>query len=104
MTTPLDESRFERTTALVMVVLFWAAFSCLGAGLALWLADPVRPSGALLLFAGLMGLLTIPIVRLVSVIAGSLRQRDWLTFWATLAVMAILLALTVRDAARSVQQ
>lgn len=102
MTRPLDESVFERITALFMIVLFWTSFSCLAAGLAVWLSNPTHTSAALLLFAGLMGLLTIPIVRLVSVIAASLRARDWLTFWATIAVMAILFALTLRDATRSV--
>ena len=93
-----DESGLERVASLVMVVLFWAAFGCLAAGLALWLVDPVGRPGALLLVAGLMGLLTIPIVRLLGVVATSLRQRDWVTLWATLAVMAILFALTLRDA------
>ena len=99
MTRPTDESRFERTTALFIVVLFWASFGCLAAGLGAWLLKPAHSSGALLLFAGLIGLLAIPIMRLVAVLAVSLRRRDWLTLWATLAVIAILFALTVRDAA-----
>ena len=98
MTRSPDESIVERITALFMIVLFWAAFSCLAAGLAVWLANPTSSAAALLLFAGLMGLLALPIVRLLSVIAGSLRQQDWITLAATIAVMAILLALTLRDA------
>jgi hypothetical protein len=95
--TPADDSVFERLTALFMVVLFWTAFGCLAAGVAFWLIDSRTP-GPFLLVAGLMGLLTIPIVRLLNVIAASVRQRDWITLSATLAVMAILFALTLRDA------
>jgi Protein of unknown function (DUF1634) len=100
VTRPVDESVFERITALFMILLFWTSFVCLAAGLAVWLGNPTHTSPASLLFAGLMGLLTIPIVRLVAVIAASLRARDWLTLWATVAVMVILFALTLRDAAR----
>jgi uncharacterized membrane protein len=98
VTTTAEESGFERITALFMIAVFWIAFACLAGGLAAWLAAPAHAAGPLLLTAGLLGLLTIPIVRLVTVVAVSLRQRDWITLWATIAVMLILFALTLRDA------
>jgi hypothetical protein len=99
VTTPVEESGFERLTAVFMVAVFWMAFACLAGGLATWLAVPAHASGPLLLTAGLMGLLAIPLVRLLTVVAASLRQRDWITLWAAFAVMLILFALTLRDAA-----
>ena len=53
----------------------------------------------LCLSAGLLGLLLMPLLRLAWTLATAIRQRDWLMFVATLAVLAILGALTLRDAA-----
>jgi hypothetical protein len=94
------DSAFERISSALLLVLFWTAFGCLAAGILLWLAVPGNQNGSLFLIAGLMGLLGMPVLRLVTIIAAAARQRDWLTLCATLAVMAILFALTLRDAAR----
>ena len=82
-----------------MLVAFWMAFTALAAGLALWIAVPASDAGALCLTAGLLGLLLMPMLRLAWALATAIRQRDWLMFMATLAVLAILGALTLRDAA-----
>jgi hypothetical protein len=93
------ETSAERVMAAVMVVVFWTSFLALAAGLALWLAVPGSDAAALALASGLLGLLLIPMLRLIWVLAGASARRDWLTFGATLAVLAILIALTLRDAA-----
>ena len=95
----LDESSFERILAAVMLVAFWAAFTTLAAGLLLWLAFPASDAGAVCLSAGLIGLLAMPLLRLVWAMATAIAQRDWLMLGATLTVLAILTALTLRDAA-----
>ena len=92
------ETSFERIIAAVMLVVFWAAFTVLAAGLTLWLAGSPE-AGALALAAGLLGLLLIPMLRLISALATASARRDWLLFGATLTVLAILIALTLRDAA-----
>jgi hypothetical protein len=99
MTSANDESSFERVTAAVMLVAFWVAFAMLAAGLALWIAMPASDAGALYLSAGLLGLLLMPLLRLASTLATAIRRSDWLLFMSTLAVLAILCALTLRDAA-----
>jgi hypothetical protein len=99
MSSSAEESSFERVTAAVMLVAFWTSFVLLAAGLALWIARPANDTGALWLSAGLLGLLLIPLLRLAWTLATAIRQRDWLLFMATLAVLAILGALTLRDAA-----
>ena len=99
MTTTAEDSGFERIATLFLIAVFWMAFACLAGGLVLWLAIPGGASGPLLLTTGLVGLMCIPVVRLFTVIASSLRRRDWITLWATVAVMIILFALTLRDAA-----
>jgi uncharacterized membrane protein len=54
----------------------------------------------MLLDAGLAGLLSLPVLRLVAAIVSAARTRDWTTLAATLAVLVILFALTLRDASR----
>ena len=93
------ESSFERIVGAVMQIAFWVAFTTLAAGLMLWLAVPATDAGALCLSAGLIGLLLMPLLRLAAAMATALRQRDWLTLMAALVVLAILTALTLRDAA-----
>ena len=93
------ESSFERIVSAVMLIAFWLAFATLAAGLVLWLAVPSTDAGARSLTAGLLGLLVMPLLRLASAMATALRQRDWVTLLAALAVLAILTALTLRDAA-----
>ena len=98
MTTPL-ESTFERAVGTVMLIAFWTAFTTLAAGLLLWLALPSSDAGTIGLSAGLLGLLTMPLLRLAAVVATAARERDWVTLGSTLLVLGILLALTLRDAA-----
>ena len=95
----LEESSFERIVAAVMLVAFWAAFTTLAAGLLLWLTFPASDAGPVCLSAGLLGLLTLPLLRLVWAMAAAIAQRDWLMLAATVTVLAILTALTLRDAA-----
>jgi Protein of unknown function (DUF1634) len=94
-----DESSAERITGAVILVAFWMAFGTLTVGLTLWIAAPASDAGALCLSAGLLGLLLMPLLRLASTLATAIRQRDWLLFMATLAVLTILGALTLRHAA-----
>ena len=99
MSRHLDESSFERILAAVILVAFWVAFTTLAAGLLLWLSFPASDAGPLCLSAGLIGLLAMPLLRLVWAMATAIRQRDWLMLCATVAVLVILTALTLRDAA-----
>lgn len=96
--TPAATSLAERALTLISLTVFWAAFLCLAAGLALWTTVPAAPTAGGLLAAGFAGLLSLPLLRLASAIASALHTRDWVTLAATLAVLAILLALTLRDA------
>jgi hypothetical protein len=41
----------------------------------------------------------MPLLRLAAALIASIRERDWLTLAATLSVLMILFALTLRDAA-----
>ena len=94
------ETSFERIVSALMVVVFWIAFSALGAGLALWLATSATDTGDVAMAAGLLGLLLMPILRVVWAMATAVARRDWLMLGATVAVLVILIALTLRDAAR----
>ena len=96
---PLDESAIDRIGSALAFAAFCAAFACLAAGLVLWLARPSDPTGDRLLVAGLLGLLGLPILKLLMIIAAAIRQRDWLLLGATVTVLAILFTLTIRDAA-----
>jgi hypothetical protein len=98
--TPAIETSFERILSALLLVVFWTAFSALGVGLILWLAMPAIDTGAVAMTAGLLGLLLIPMLRVVWAMATALARRDWLMLAATLTVLAILIALTLRDAAR----
>ena len=99
MSTASSESTLERIADASMLVIFWAAFASLATGLWLWVMRHDSESGALLLTGGLLGLMVLPTLRLVAAIATATRERDWLTLWSTLAVLALLGALTLRDAA-----
>ena len=96
----MEESRVERALSPALIVVFWTAFVCLVAGLGLWAGVPRGTLGDRLLTAGLLGLLTLPILRLIAIVATAARQRDWLLVASTLAVLTILGALTLRDASR----
>jgi hypothetical protein len=97
--TAQPETSVARIMSAVMVVVFWTAFAALAAGLLLWLAVPASDAGALALAGGLLGLLLIPMLRLIWALATAWARRDWLMFGATVMVLAILVALTLRDAA-----
>ena len=98
MTRP-TESSFQRIVSALMLVVFWASFTALGVGLVLWLAAPATDAGSLAMAGGLLGLLLMPMLRVVWALATALGSRDWLMLAATLTVLAILMALTLRDAA-----
>ena len=99
MTSSADESAVERLLSMLMLAVFWSSFACLAGGLALWVANHSSDAGPLLLVGGLLGLLVMPLLRLAAALAASIRERDWLTLAATLSVLMILFALTLRDAA-----
>jgi len=99
-TTRAEESRAEAIVAALMIVVFWSVFSCLAGGLALWVWGGGSGFAALLLNAGLLALMLLPTLRLVAAIATAHREGDWLLFASTLAVLAILFALTLRQAAQ----
>ena len=94
---PHGESAFERVLAVVMIAVFWTAFTCLAAGLGLWLLPGGADTGAQVLRAGVIVLLSLPALRLASVIVTAARDRDGLTVAATVVVLLILAALTLRD-------
>jgi len=98
MTRP-TESSFQRIVSALMLAVFWASFTALGVGLVLWLAAPATDAGSLAMAGGLLGLLLMPMLRVVWALATALASRDWLMLAATLTVLAILMALTLRDAA-----
>ena len=64
------------------------------------MTDHGSQAGALLLMGGMLGLLLMPLLRLFETLVSAIRQGDRLTFAATLAVLAILGALTIRDAVK----
>jgi hypothetical protein len=96
---PAADSSFERIMSAVMLVVFWMSFSALAAGVILWLTFPARDAGLLALAGGLLGLILMPLLRVVATLATAAARRDWLMLAATLTVLAILIALTLRDAA-----
>ena len=99
MTRSAAESLAERLLSTVSLVVFSCAFASLGGGLAMWVRDHASYAAALLLMGGLLALLSMPLLRLLIVLASAIRERDRLTLLTTLAVLAILGALTIRDAA-----
>jgi hypothetical protein len=86
--------------AWLMRGVFWAAFACIAAGLAAWLSHAADDTAMLVLTIGLVGLFAMPLLKLVSILVEAAAARDGLTLAATLMVMAILGALTLRDAVR----
>ena len=99
MTLSANESIAERFVGLTALVVFWAAFGSLAAGLVVWASDHSSEAAALLLGGGLIGLMALPGLRLLAMLATAKRERDWMLLASTLAVLAILIALTLRDAA-----
>lgn len=92
------ESRFERILASLILAATWAASGLLLTGLILWLIDR-DGAGHALIVAGLWAFLGTPVLKLGAVSAAAAREGDRLTLAAAAAVMAILFALTLRDAA-----
>jgi hypothetical protein len=99
MTATSNESNIERIIGAVMLIVFSIAFATLVVGLILWSTVPASDLGMVWLSAGLLGLLLNPALRLAWTLATALRRRDWLLLLATLVVIAILGALTLREAA-----
>ena len=89
----------DRLIGLLMLVVFRGAFTCLAAGLALWLWGPGTRGASHILEAGLIALLALPLLKILAVIAAAWREKDRLTLFATLTVLAVLMALTLRHAA-----
>ena len=98
MTQSANDSIVERFVGLTILVVFWAAFGSLAVGLAVWTRDHSSEPAALMLGGGLIGLMALPGLRLVAVLAAAHRERDQMLLASTLAVLAILIALTLRDA------
>jgi len=96
----IEGSGIERGLSLLTLAVFWTAFICLAAGLVIWLTVPPGTPGPALLATGFVGLLILPMLRLGAAIVSAAGTRDWITLAAALAVLAILCALTLRDAAR----
>src|SRR4029079_10571694 len=71
------ESSFQRIVSTLMLVVFWASFTALGAGLVLWLAAPASDAGSLAMASWLLGLLLMPMLRVVWALATALATRDW---------------------------
>ena len=92
------ESSFQRIVSALMLLVFWASFTALGAGLVLWVEAPSADAGSIAMAGGLLGLLLMPMLRVVWALATALASRDWLMLAATVTVLAILIALTLRDA------
>ena len=95
----IEVSGIERGLSLLTLAVFWTAFICLAAGLVIWLTAPAGTPGPAFLATGFVGLLILPMLRLGAAIVSAAETRDWITLAAALAVLAILCALTLRDAA-----
>lgn len=93
------DSSFERIMSAVMLAVFWTSFAALAGGLILWLTLPAGDAGLLTLAGGLLGLILMPLLRVIATLATAAARRDWLMLTATMMVLAILIALTLRDAA-----
>lgn len=99
MTIPvLPDTAASRAFSALMFGLLVMSGAGLLSGLVLWLVHPHGAPASVLLTSGLIGLLAIPVVKLVAVLVAAAGDRDWLTLGATLAVIVILFALTLRDA------
>jgi uncharacterized membrane protein len=97
--TPQALSRLEHHLGRLLVGGVILSAVLLGAGLALWLADPHAPTTGWLLNAGLMVLMATPMMRVVVSFAEYVRMRDWLFVAMTIVVLAEL-TLTVAVAFR----
>ena len=93
------DSSFERVMSAVMLAAFWTSFTALAGGLVLWLTLAARDAGLLTLAGGLLGLILMPLLRVIATLATAAARRDWLMLAATMTVLAILIALTLREAA-----
>lgn len=95
----VSDSSFERIMSAVMLAVFWISFTALAGGLILWLTLAARDAGLLTLAGGLLGLILMPLLRVIATLATAAARRDWLMLAATMMVLGILIALTLRDAA-----
>jgi uncharacterized membrane protein len=83
-------SPFERTLSRLMLAGVWLSALLLTMGLTLLLAFTQSSPGDLLLRAGLLMLMTTPVLRIALSIIEATRQRDWFWLWSTIAVVAVL--------------
>jgi hypothetical protein len=67
------------------------AAACLAAGLVLWVAGPVAAADAVLT-TGLVVLMATPVMPVLVSLATYVRNREWVFVWATVTVLALLLA------------
>ena len=85
MTRPL--SPLERRIALILRTGVIASTVTMAAGLVFWFADP---AAIMLLNAGLIMLMAIPISRIAASLVDAIRRRDWLLTSATACVLVVL--------------
>lgn len=86
-------SAFETRLERLLKGAVLASTLCLGAGLGLWLFPLDEEADATLLKAGLLLLMSTPVLRVVISAAEAIRLRDWFHL-GTIAIVAVFLALT----------
>jgi hypothetical protein len=93
------ERTVERLVRIVMVVTARVSAVTLVVGLVWWLARPEAPAALFLLDAGVLLLMTVPLLRVAQSAARAVVLRDWLHVGTIVAVAALLVA-TIWYAAR----
>jgi hypothetical protein len=94
----MSERPFERALRWLMLAGVATAAALLFAGLMYALIQGASANNNRLLVVGLIVLMATPLLRVALSCVEASRQRDWLLVWATLAVLVILIAGTLRDA------
>ena len=92
------EALLERTIRSVMLAAARLSAALLVAGLTWWLLRPHSEAALRVLDAGLLLLMTVPLLRVVQSGARAAWKRDWLHV-ATIVIVAALLAATLWYAA-----
>jgi hypothetical protein len=95
----IAERTGERLIRIVMVVTARVSAVTLAIGLVWWLARPEAPVALFLLDAGVLLLMTVPLLRVAQSAARAVVLRDWLHVGTIVAVAALLVA-TIWYAAR----
>jgi uncharacterized membrane protein len=96
---PESLDRLERNLGRLFTVGLTVSAVMLAGGLVLFLAKPEAAATSWLLDAGLISLMTTPVLRVAVSIAGYIRMRDWFFASTTIAVL-IELSVTVMYALR----